>query len=126
MFNVTIKNVSDKALGELIAKIGTKKYSVQVSHFLHPDQEDIKVSKKNGSARKYMSPDTPLMITAKSPAKGTIREKALERFKKLEQKHGPGGVTRQMFRDELNKMDCDKSTMTSLIKGGFLRHVETS
>lgn len=128
MFRITIEGISDAKLGEMVAHVGTKKYPVRVSHYLHPDQQDIKTVKKNkkrpNAAGPRRKPTAALMLTAKTPAKGTLREKALSMFKKLEQKHGPGGVTRQMFRDELNKLDCDKSTMSSLVSGGFIRHVE--
>lgn len=122
MFRITIEGIADSQLGPLVAHIGTKKYPVKVTHYLHPDQEDVKTTKKKTGKRR--SPDMALVLTHKSPAKGTIREKALDRFKKLEQKVGPGGVTRKMFRAELDKMDCDKSTLNSLVTGGFIRHVE--
>jgi hypothetical protein len=124
MFRITIEGIADNQLGALVAHIGTKKYPVKVTHYLHPDQEDVKTKKKHGGSRPRRSPDMALVLTHKSPAKGTIREKALDRFKKLEQKVGPGGVTRKMFRAELDKMDCDKSTLNSLVTGGFIRHVE--
>lgn len=95
-----------------------------ISFHAHRNEEAEPESKLNGDGRTRRPPTTRLSMTGKTAAKGSIREQALVKFEKLEAKHGIGKVTRQMFRDELNKMDCDKSTLNSLITAGLLRHLE--
>ena len=87
------------------------------------EPEPKKLNGQHGGPRKRRSQGAALMLTGKEAQPGSIRAKALERFKRLEQKHGPGGVTRTMFREDLNKMDCDKSTMSSLVSAGLIKHV---
>ena len=85
--------------------------------------EPAEPKKPNGKATRRTG-DAALMLTGREAKKGTIRDKALKQFMKLEQKHGPGGVTRTMFRAELNKLGADASTLNSLITAGLIKHVE--
>ena len=120
MFNITIQNVSDAKLGEVIAAIGTKKYPIKVSHFLHPDLVDVKPGKKQ--ERNYAKPTDIMSLTGKGAQKGSNREKILETLEKLEVKHGIGKVTRKMLRDELKKKGYDDQIIYQLVKGGFLKY----
>lgn len=82
----------------------------------------VKPGKNVGIKRR--TGDAALMLTGKDAAPGTIRDKALKAFMKLEKKHGPGGVTRKMMHGEINKMGADASTLNSLITAGLLKHVD--
>ena len=118
MFNVTIKNVPDSKLGELVAQIGTKKYSVRVAHVPHRDQTELK---KLGSPAKRMDSNTILTMTGKSAAKGSQRASIMTAFEKLEKKHGIGKVSRVMLRREVARLKFDPTVVGQLIKDGYLR-----
>jgi len=114
MFTVTIKNVHDKQLGELVAKIGTKKWLVGLNH--HEEEPSEKVTK-----RKYMGDDEFLALTGKEAQKGSMREQILKTMEKLEKKHDIGAVTRGMLKEELVKKELDTQVLYQLIRGGFLK-----
>jgi len=117
MFNVTIQNISDAKLGEVIASIGTKKYPVRVTHFLHPDQVDIPDPKKE-----YAKPMDIMSLTGKGAGKGSKRAAALVVLEKLEKKHGIGRVTRKMLREELSALGHNDQILYQLTRDGFLKY----
>jgi hypothetical protein len=124
MFDVTFKNVPDGALGALIAQVGTKRYSVKLTHRPHPDQEGGKHPATKTKKYNRMPGSTVLTMTGKSAQKGSTREKILLTFEKLEAKHDIGTVTRDMLRKETSKQGLDSTVIGQLIAGGFLRPLQ--
>ena len=119
MFTVTIKNVHDKSLGELISKIGTKKWSVRLTH--NEDEETTKRAYDRSAKRTHMTADTVISLTGKKAAKGSMREKCLEAMELLEKKHGIGSVTRGMLREDLGAKNLDTQVLYQLVREGYLK-----
>jgi len=121
MFNITIQNISDAKLGEVIASIGTKKYPVKVTHYPHPDLVDI--PNPNKSVKKsYAKPTDIMSLTGKGAPKGSNREKVLHTLEKLEVKHGVGKVDRKMLREKLKRDGHNDQIIYQLVKRGFIKY----
>lgn len=114
MFTVTIRNVHDRQLGELVARIGTKKWSVSLTH--HGEEPKEKEAK-----RRYVNDDTFISMTGKKATKGSMREKVLETMEKLEVKHSIGSVTRGMLKERLVEKKLDTQILYQLIREGYLK-----
>jgi len=115
VFTVTIANIHDKQLGPLVALIGTKRYSVRLTH--HEDQPAPEAS----PVRAQMSNGTFLSLTGKSAQKGSMRESVLKTMEKLEQKHGIGNVNRGMLKEKLNEKELDTQILYQLLRDGYLK-----
>jgi len=116
MFTVTIKNVHDKQLGPLVALIGTKRYSVRLTH--HEEESE---SKAAPGKRVYVNDDTFISLTGKSATKGSMREQVLDTMERLEKKNGIGSVTRGMLKAELAEKELDTQILYQLIREGYLK-----
>lgn len=115
-FNVTIQNVGDKALGELLAKIGTKKYSVKVSHF-HADA-NLPLDKPNGR----VLGDAILSLTGKSARKDSRLYLVHTTLEKLEAKHEVGSITRDdLYNALVDKIDDPGGDISRALAGGYIR-----
>jgi len=116
MFTVTITNISDKQLGPLVALIGTKRYSVRLTHSAEdqpaPDAAPVRVQLNN---------DTPLSLTGKNATKGSMRESVLKTMERLEKKHGIGSVTRGMLKEKLVEKELDTQILYQLVREGYLK-----
>jgi len=123
MFKVTIEGIADKALGDLVAHIGTKKYPVRVTYYPHPDQDESMLkTKANGKGGGDRSKDSDIMsLTGKSASKGSVRDAVLKNLERLEKKHGIGTVTRKMLREDCAQRGTDSQIIYQLVKGGFMR-----
>lgn len=121
MFKITIEGIADNQLGALVAQIGTKKYPVRVTHYLHPDKVDVPDPKKAG-AKNYTKLTDIMSLTGKGATKGSNRAKILETLEILEVKHGIGKVDRKMLRDKLKRDGHDNQIVYQLVKGGFLKY----
>lgn len=120
MFTITIKNVHDKQLGELVARIGTKKWSVGLTH--HDDMESTRSDGLPGKKkRRYMGDDAVLSLTGKKATEGSMREKCLETMEKLEVTHGIGTVTRGVLKGQLVKDKLDTQILYQLVREGYLK-----
>ncbi len=115
MFTVTIRNVHDRQLGELVARIGTKKWSVRLTH--HGEEEPANKPAK----RKYVDDSTFITMTGKTATEGSMREKVLEAMEKLEKRKGIGSVTRGMLKEELVKKELDTQILYQLVREGYLK-----
>jgi hypothetical protein len=114
MFTVTIRNVHDRQLGELVAGIGTKKWSVSLTH--HAENQEEKATKK-----KYVGDSTFISLTGKKATKGSMRERVLETMEKLESRNGIGSVNRGMLKEELIKEKLDTQILYQLVREGYLK-----
>ncbi len=118
MFTVTVKNVHDRQLGALIAAIGTKRWSVRLTH-----HDDLESSRPSGLPNKksMMAKDQILSMTGKKATEGSMREQVLETMERLEKKNGIGSVTRAMLKEELIKKKQDTQILYQLVREGYLK-----
>lgn len=119
MFTVTIKDIQDKQLGQLIAQIGTKRWLVHLTHHPHPQVDDLLPTKK----RVHMTSDTILSLTGKKATKGSMRERCLEAMELLEKEHGIGNVTRGRLKQDLVDKGLDKQVLYQLVREGYLKRL---
>ena len=104
-FDITIKGIGEKALGDFLAKIGTDKYTIKLSYKPHENQ--VKHGKRDNVTpikpkRIRVDADTVLTLTGKElPTEGTKARQVVDTFQTLEDTHGIGNVTRGLLQDAL-------------------------
>lgn len=123
MFDIHIKGVSDKALGALIARIGTKTYSVRVSHYLHENQKPTEVEIPT-AARRRVNPEAILALGPNEARENSQIWHAKRALEGLEHTYGVGEVNRHMLTEHLkrkrSKVDAPGSTISSALKHGLI------
>lgn len=128
MFDVLIKGVSDKALGALVAKIGTKPYSVRVTHYLHANQEQPPATVEiPTAARRRINAGDFLALGPNDARENSQIWHAKVALENLENHYGIGTVTRAMLTEKLegkrSKVDAPGSTISSALKHGLIAGV---
>ena len=108
-FDITIKGIGEKALGDFLAKIGTDRYTIKLSYKPHENQ--VKHGTRNveqltpPAKRSRVDADTVIMLNGDLPGEGTIGFEICKRFQKLEARHGIGNVTRGVLQDAVIARD---------------------
>lgn len=122
MYNVLIKGVGDKQLGELIAAIGTKKYSIKLTHYLHPNQEQ----KPEKPAR--VEPNDFIMLGETNGVReGSLPGKMLDMIRRYEVKNGAASMTRAMLHKKLSThSDAPGAVITAGLARGIIKGVKNN
>lgn len=132
-FKITIDGIGEKALGDLIARIGTDKYSIKLTYKPHDNQvkhgtrpSNVTPIKGKGRGQKHrVDADTVLTLGEKAlPKPGSLGRRVVDQFQTLENTHGIGNVTRGVLQDALvnDKKFTGNATqhVTSLLSTGQL------
>jgi len=112
VYRVTIDRVSDKQLGPLVALIGTKRYTVKLTHYAHPSER---------KGKRQPEGDLMLSLTGKKAQSGTKRERALLSMERMEKRNGVGTVDRAALKKRCVDMDIDHQIVGQLISGGYIK-----
>ena len=116
-FTITIRNVPDKELGLVLARLSLPRAaSYETTHV--PDH----VAMIEAPKKERASADTKLTMNGRTPGSEVLKT-ALTMFEKLEAKEGIGTVSVGMFRADLKKRHQDPKIVTRLIHENYLEYL---
>ena len=119
-FNIVIKNIADKELGPILARLHLPRgASYETTH--QANGLDLAPKKKTYSTRPRK--DSIMTMTGKTAQKDSKIEMAMELFEKFEKRKGIGTVTVQDFRDHLVKKEQDIHLQQRCVTEKFLSYV---
>ena len=121
-FVITIKNVPDKELGNVLALLSPRLprgCTYETTHF--NDTVGLLTGPKSG--KKRPTDETLLTMTGKTPSREGPLQTALTMFEKLEGRKGIGAVTRGAFKDHLERRNQDPMILRRLVTEGYMGHL---
>lgn len=123
-FTVTVTDIPQKQLGEFLVGLENIKPRGSQIHAAEwtPEHVALIAGPKQPRARR----ESRLMMTGKTPNKGTTLEKYLDHFERHEKKVGIGGVTVGSFVEylTLRKIDEPNKAKTRLLHEGYVRYAD--
>jgi len=109
-----------------------KTYDITIVGLTRSKVLDVITSLPSGSTFKCVTHGTDeptpiktnghLSLTGKKASPNSQREEVLVVFEKLEKKHGIGNVTRDMLKEQCDKMDVAYQIIYQLVGAGYLRY----
>lgn len=120
-FIITIKNVPDKDLGPLLARLNLPK-SAKYDVNYQPGHVGL-LTGPNGKERKRMPSTSKLTMTGKKPAEGSKLALALDAFERLEAKKGIGTVSVLDLQEALKHKKQETALAQRLIKTGYVEYL---